>query len=192
MPFRFAMVNRKIEPTRKADGDFVTYNWKAINCKRPPQDDNLPSRDELRPVLACSTFASWEEIGRWKQRLRADCWKCTDELARVVREVTQGLSDPTAKARALTYWLRRNIRYVSAGEKHDYTPHSPGTVLANRYGDCKDTSQMLAVMLRQAGIQVELATLGPLDDGQVLEEVPSPWRVGISCRATTVIVSAIS
>ena len=29
------------------------------------------------------------------------------------------------KARALTYWLRRNIRYVSAGEKHDYTPHLP-------------------------------------------------------------------
>src|SRR5262249_26322541 len=79
------------------------------------------------------------------------------------------------KARALTYWLRRNIRYVSSGERHDYTPHPPATVLANRFGDCKDTSQMLAVMLREAGIKVELVTLGVQDDGQVLESVPSPW-----------------
>ena len=30
-------------------------------------------------------------------------------------------------------------------------------------------------MLREAGIKVELATLGARDDGQVLEAVPSPW-----------------
>ena len=47
--------------------------------------------------------------------------------------------------------------------------------LTNRFGDCKDTSQLLAVMLREAGMQVDLATLGALDDGQVLEAVPSPW-----------------
>ena len=90
-------------------------------------------------------------------------------------EVTKGCADETAKARALTYWLRRNIRYVADGEGHDYTPHPPANVFANRFGDCKDTSQLLAVMLRDAGLKVELATLGVYDDGQVLEEVPSPW-----------------
>jgi tetratricopeptide (TPR) repeat protein/transglutaminase-like putative cysteine protease len=183
-PFHFASLNKKIEPVKTVEGDNIVYHWKAINCKRPPQDDNLPPKDELRPTLACSTFASWEEIGQWKQRLRADCWKCSDELRKVVAEVTAGLTDPTAKARALTYWLRRNIRYVSAGEKHDYTPHAPGTVLANRYGDCKDTSQMLAVMLREAGIKVELATLGVYDDGQVLQDVPSPWGTHAILLAT--------
>src|SRR5581483_11358539 len=76
----------------------------------------------------------------------------------------------------LTYWVRRRIRYVSVGaEKHDFTPHPPDEVLASRYGDCKDQSQLLAVMLRAAGVPVALATLGTLEDGQVLEEVPSPW-----------------
>ena len=93
----------------------------------------------------------------------------------MVAEVTKGLDKPLDKARALTYWVRRNVRYVSAGEKHDYTPHQPAQVLANRYGDCKDTSQLLAVMLKEAGVTVALATLGTLDDGQVLEAVPSPW-----------------
>ncbi|MGH7225068.1 MAG: tetratricopeptide repeat protein, partial [Gemmataceae bacterium] len=75
-------------------------------------------------------------------------------------------------------------RYVSAGAKHDYTPHPPAVVLANRFGDCKDTSQLLAVMLREAGIAVELATLGALDDGQVLESVPSPWGTHAILLAT--------
>src|SRR5262249_9132846 len=33
----------------------------------------------------------------------------------------------------------------------------------------------LAAMMREAGLPVGLATLGVLDDGQVLEHVPSPW-----------------
>jgi tetratricopeptide (TPR) repeat protein len=140
-----------------------------------PQDDNLPSREKLSVSLACSTFASWAEVGAWKKRLRADYWTRTPALREVVQKATQGLTDPADKARALTHWMRRNIRYVSTGEKHDYTPHPPAVVFANRFGDCKDTSQMLAVMLREAGIRVELATLGALDDGQVLESVPSPW-----------------
>src|SRR5262249_13212506 len=37
------------------------------------------------------------------------------------------------------------------------------------------TSQLLAVMLTEAGIKAELATLGTLDDGQVHPDVPSPW-----------------
>ncbi len=184
MPFRFTAANAKIEPAKTVTGETVLWNWQVRNCKRPPQDDNAPPKDELRPTVACSTFASWEEIGQWKQRLRADCWKCTEGLRQVVREVTRGLTDPTAKARALTCWLRRNIRYVSAGDRHDYTPHPPATVLANRYGDCKDTSQMLAVMLREAGIAVELATLGVQDDGQVLEDVPSPWGTHAILLAT--------
>ena len=39
-------------------------------------------------------------------------------------------------------------------------------------------------MLREAGIPVELATLGVLDDGQVLEEVPSPWGTHAILLAT--------
>src|SRR5207253_9435178 len=128
-----------------------------------------------RVTVACSTFPSWEAVGLWKKNLRAECWKCSAEITKAVEEVTKGLTDDAAKARALTYWLRRNIRYVAEGESHDYTPHPPAQVFGNRFGDCKDMSQLLAVMLRQAGLKVELATLGARDDGQVLPEVPSPW-----------------
>jgi tetratricopeptide (TPR) repeat protein len=173
--FKHAVIAGKITPVRAEQGEWVNYLWRATNCKRLPQDENPPSRETLRPSLACSTFASWDEVARWKQRLRADCWDCTPEVRALVAQVTRGLDSPLDKARALTLWMRQKIRYISAGEKHDYTPHLPGEVLANRFGDCKDSSQLLAVLLREAGIPVALATLGALDDGQILEDVPSPW-----------------
>ncbi len=172
---KYATAVGKMVPTIADVGENRLYHWKAVNLRKLPGDDNLPSKEELRASVVCSTFKSWEEVGTWKRRLRDECWKCTPDVSKLVRELTAGLTTPAAKARALTYWVRRNVRYVSVGEKHDYTPHAPATVLANRFGDCKDTSQLLAVMLREAGLQVELASLGTLDDGQVVEAVPSPW-----------------
>jgi tetratricopeptide (TPR) repeat protein len=165
----------QFEPVVRDEGETRLYTWRADNRPQLPQDDSLPSKEDLRLEVACSTFASWEAVGRWKVQLRADCWECTQEIRKVVADVVRDLKTPLEKARALAYWVRRNIRYVSAGEKHDYTPHRPALVLGNRYGDCKDQTQLLAVMLREAGIDVALATLGVRDDGQVLESVPSPW-----------------
>jgi tetratricopeptide (TPR) repeat protein/transglutaminase-like putative cysteine protease len=172
---KHAAIGGKIEPTVSEEGDQRLYVWRATNRPRLPQDENLPSKEEFRLQVSCSTFSSWDEIGAWKRQLRAACWDCAPEIKPIVQEVTRDLQTPLEKVRALTYWVRRNIRYVSAGEKHDFTPHTPSVVFANRFGDCKDQSQLLAAMLRDAGIPVSLVTLGTLDDGQVLEQVPSPW-----------------
>jgi tetratricopeptide (TPR) repeat protein/transglutaminase-like putative cysteine protease len=181
---KHAVLGGKLGPVVREDGPWRTYTWQSRNCRRMPQDDNLPSKEDLRVSVACSTFASWEEVAKWKQRLRADCWDCAPEVRKVVAEVTRGLSTQEAKARALTLWLRQKVRYISSGEKHDYTPHPPAEVLANRFGDCKDTSQLLAVMFREAGISVALVTLGAQDDGQIEESVPSPWGTHAILQAT--------
>jgi tetratricopeptide (TPR) repeat protein len=172
---KYGSVGGKLEPTIREEGAFRTFLWSTTNRRGLPRDENLPPKDELRWEMACSTFPSWEEVGNWKRRVRADCWQCTPAVAKVVQEVTKGLHAPVDKARALTYWVRRHVRYVSMGEKHDYTPHAPAYVLATRFGDCKDQSQLLAVMLKEAGLSVATATLGTQGDGQVLEGVPSPW-----------------
>jgi tetratricopeptide (TPR) repeat protein/transglutaminase-like putative cysteine protease len=175
-PLKFATVNGRVDLVRRDEGTDRLYRWAVTDRPPLPQDENLPSREELRLQLACSTFASWEEIGKWKDKLRADCWKCSAAIRKVVQEVTKDLKTPEEKARALAYWVRRRIRYVSVGPvRHDYTPHLPDFVLENLFGDCKDQAQLLALMLREAGLLVYLVTLGALDDGQILPEVPSPW-----------------
>jgi hypothetical protein len=74
----------------------------------------------------------------------------------------------------LTHWVRNNIRYVSSGDKHDFTPHPPSVVCQNRFGDCKDGAQLLYALLKEAGIGSAFVSLSPLGDGQLNPEVPSP------------------
>ena len=157
------------------DGDKL-YQWGVTNKAELPRDDDRPSKEELRLQVAVSTFANWEAVATWKHKLRAECWKCTPEVRKIVDDVTRNLTTPEEKAKALTYWVRRHIRYLSRGPGGlGYTPHLPHQVLSHRYGDCKDQAQLLAVMLKEIGLPVWLVTLGTLDDGQVLPEVPSPW-----------------
>jgi tetratricopeptide (TPR) repeat protein len=175
-PLKFATANGRVETSLTDEGATRLYHWFVLNRPGLPLDDSLPSKEELRLHLGCSTFAAWEEIGRWKEKLRADCWKCSERIRRIVQDVTRGLRTPEDKARALAYWVRRRIRYVSVGPvRHDYTPHLPDEVLDNLFGDCKDTAQLLALMLREAGLSAWLVTLGALDDGQIMPDVPSPW-----------------
>jgi tetratricopeptide (TPR) repeat protein len=183
-PLKSAVVHGKAEPAVTESGDRRLYVWRQTHCDKQPRDEDLPSKEELRTSLVLSTFASWAEVGAWKLKLRSNCWECTAEVDDVVKKATAGLKTPLEKARALAYWVRRNVRYVSVGDKHDYTPHPPAKVLLNRYGDCKDTSQLLAVMLKQIGVKVELATLGAQDDGQVHKDVPSPWGTHAILLAT--------
>jgi tetratricopeptide (TPR) repeat protein/transglutaminase-like putative cysteine protease len=176
MPFKYAAVNGKLDPTVRDDGKERLYVWRSDNRPPLPQDSDLPSKETLRLGISVSTYPTWEAVGKWKAKLRADCWKCTDAIREVVREVTKDLKTPLEKARALATWVRRRIRYVSvASARHGYTPNQPNVVLGNLFGDCKDQTQLLAVMLREAGLLVYLVTLGAQDDGQVLPELPSPW-----------------
>ncbi len=169
-------VNGKIDlVVTDLDGEKL-YHWSTANRRALPRDEDRPSREELRLQVVVSTFPTWEAVGQWKQKLRAECWKCTPEIRKIVDEVINGKATQVEKAKALTYWVRRNVRYHSRGPGGlGYTPHLPHQVLANLYGDCKDQAQLLAVMLREIGLPVWLVTLGTLDDGQVLPNVPSPW-----------------
>jgi tetratricopeptide (TPR) repeat protein/transglutaminase-like putative cysteine protease len=183
--FHFAAVNGQCDPVIRDEGKTRLYLWTVTNHPELPPDDNLPTKEALRLQVACSTFGSWAEVGKWKQTLRAKCWECTPEIKDTVREITRGLTEPTEKARALTYWVRKRVRYLSmSASGAGYTPQLPAQVLSNLYGDCKDQSQLLAVMLREAGIKVELVTLGVQDDGQVLPEVPMPWGTHAILLAT--------
>lgn len=174
--FHHKCINGTLEPAVHAAKDTKHYVWQAKECWPPPRDEDRPSKELMRLQVLCSTFKDWKAISDWKEKLREKCWECTEDVRAIVKEVTKGLKEPQDKARALTYWVRQNIRYLSRGPSGmGYTPHKPTQVLTNLFGDCKDQAQLLAVMLREIGLDPYLVTLGMVDDGQVIEDVPSPW-----------------
>jgi transglutaminase-like putative cysteine protease/tetratricopeptide (TPR) repeat protein len=175
-PLHVGSINASLKPEIGAANNARHYRWTVTNRLPPPKEDDAPSKDEYRWQGACSTFADWQAVAAWKSRVRAHCWKCDTDVQEIVRNVCKDLTRPQEKASALTYWVRRNVRYLSRGPGGaGYTPHPPTQVVRNRFGDCKDQCQLLAVMLREVGIDPWLVTLGAQGDGQVLPGVPSPW-----------------
>ena len=59
----------EIQSALSDEGDSRLYRWRVRHRRELPQDESLPPREELRLQVACSTFASWEEVGRWKQKV---------------------------------------------------------------------------------------------------------------------------
>ena len=56
------------------------------------------------------------------------------------------------KAAALTAWMRAHFRQLQLGHAHWRQPRPPAQVFADRYGDSKDQSWLLTVMLRAVGV----------------------------------------
>ena len=174
-PFHHVTVNGILRPKIQKSRKHYTYRWIARNVNRLPRDPDRPSNEEFRLQVCCSTFKDWMEVAQWKTNLRKHCWQCTPEIRKLVKRLTKGLTKPIEKASVLTHWVKQNLRYVGKGENHDYTPHPPGQVLRDRQGDCKDGCQLLAVMLKEAGIPAFFVTLGARGDGHVIKNLPSPW-----------------
>jgi transglutaminase-like putative cysteine protease len=169
------LANPKLTPEQLESKGERSLIWRVADRRPIVKEDRLPPKDELRPGVAISTFPTWDAVADWERKARVDCETCTPELKEIVRRVKQEHKTPEAIARELTHWVRSNIRYVSTGDRHDFTPHDPAFVYKNRFGDCKDGVQFLHVMLREAGIGSGSVSLSPVGDGQIIAEVPSPW-----------------
>jgi len=180
-PIKYALVNPALlrdpamKPETTEDKYGVLHIWRDSKLLPIAHEEDMPEVDELRPGVAFTTYKSWEEVGAWERKIRKECEECTQAMKVVVERITRDHKTPEAIARELTRWVRTNIRYVSAGDKHDFTPHPPSLVFKNRCGDCKDGAQLLAIMLRQAGLPSGFVSLSPKGDGQILDDVPCPW-----------------
>ncbi len=100
-----------------------------------------------------NTYRSWQDVGSWYAHLAAPSRETTPEISQKVVELTARLPTQVDKLRALAAFVQRNVRYVAVEiGVGGYLPHPAGSVLSNRYGDCKDKATLLATMLQEAGV----------------------------------------
>lgn len=77
----------------------------------------------------------------------------TPTVQSLADKLTEGLVTPRHKAQRLYDWVSQNIRYVGIDVgASGFEPHDADTILANRYGDCKDHAAILESLLMAAEI----------------------------------------
>jgi len=129
----------------------------------------------LSQQIRFSEFADWASVARWGTALFAQpgTGAALDELASRIR--TQAGDDKLAQLRAALDFVQKEVRYfgteIGTGS---HRPASPDTVLAQRFGDCKDKVTLLIALLRRLDIEAAPVLVNSALRGRVDQLAPTP------------------
>ncbi|HLY71502.1 MAG TPA: transglutaminase domain-containing protein [Puia sp.] len=97
------------------------------------------------------------------------------ELKQIVDSLTAGQSSPEKKARSIYSWVQHQIKYVAFEEGMEgFVPRDANLVCSRRFGDCKDMSSILTIMLNYAGVPAYFTWIGTRDLPYKFTQLPLP------------------
>ena len=167
IPLYFDAAGFKPVPIASAPGR-KRYQWHYQSGPNARIEDDAVSYLDYGKRLAVSTFPDYATFARAYAQRSADKAAPSAPIRALATRLTAGLTDPRARALVLSDWVRAQIRYVGVYVgPGGVVPHAAATVLANRYGDCKDHAILLEALLRAAG----------LDSSAVLVNSGSAYRL---------------
>lgn len=116
--------------------------------------------DWVRPSLrlAWGPDATWSDVAAWYHDLVAGLPRGDGAVRALAERHTAGVESPRERLEALAHHVQRTIRYeaVAIGPG-GWIPTPAHDTLARGWGDCKDMSELLAELLRAAGLPAHLA-----------------------------------
>lgn len=168
------------DPKTSEENGRRIYRWTSSHLVREVESKDSTEKktkkkrpEDQFPDVQLTTFASWEEVGRWYQSLEKDRRAPSAAVRAKAEELTKGLHSDMQKAEALYDYSAKNFRYVSLSlGLGRYQPHSSDDVLHNQYGDCKDKSTLLESLLEASGISSAPALIN--SSRKLDPDIPSP------------------
>jgi hypothetical protein len=97
------------------------------------------------------------------------------ETRQIIDSLTANVQSKEEKARRIYRWVQQNIKYVAFEEGMEgFIPRDANLVCSRRFGDCKDMSSILTVMLNAAGVPAYYTWIGTRHIPYRYTEVPTP------------------
>jgi len=172
------------EPKVTEENGRRIYRWTSSHLEREDDDkDKDKDKDKKKrkkkkpedevPAVQLTTFATWEEVGKWYAGLDHDRRQPTADIRAKAEELTKGASTDLDKVEALYDYVAKNFRYVSLSlGLGRYQPHAASDVLHNQYGDCKDKHTLLAALLEAEGMHASSVLIN--SSRKLDPDIPSP------------------
>jgi hypothetical protein len=96
-------------------------------------------------------------------------------LRHIVDSLCKNVATPEGKARAIYAWVQQNVKYIAFEQGMEgFVPRDANLVCTRRFGDCKDMSSILTLMLRTAGIPAWYTWIGTRMLPYTYTETPLP------------------
>lgn len=174
-PFHYKLFQTSLEPVRSQHGDIRELRWTVQHAAPTTIEDGLPVDYNPYPRVQVSDYDTWRDVQAWAAplyRVRGALSPAIDKLVMHWQRNTRGKEELAATA--LDY-VQQEIRYlaIETGAR-SHRPAHPNQVFRQRFGDCKDKSQLLTAMLRRAGIRAYPALVSRASGKAVADGLPSP------------------
>jgi tetratricopeptide (TPR) repeat protein len=170
--------NTKIqaEHIQTADSNREVVKWETQNTPGITYEPRMPPAVDQYAELQVTTMKSWEEVGQWYWNLAKEQLTLSDEMKKLVADLTKDCKTQTEKVSAIHQWAVHKIRYLGIEfGRNGYKPHKASETFKALYGDCKDTATMITAMLRSLGIDSRLVLIRTVDAGAVpADSLPMP------------------
>ncbi len=150
------------------------YEWLIENIEEVYEDYTSPSWYEFYKKVDITTMSDWGDVVEWALPLYEVENK---DIARIKHKIGSEISmngSANNIIQAIRY-VQDEIRYLGFEEGiNAFKPHNPATILDQKFGDCKDKSLLLTVILQEMGIDAS-PLLVHTSKGEILNEtLPSP------------------
>lgn len=160
--------------TDLGDGS-VRHEWRRERHVPPIEEEGVPFEVIEDALLRFSDTRDWTPLARALAPHYTRDYPLPADWQAKVDAISREHATPGARAHAALRLVQDDLRYVSLSVgAGGYFARAPEEVIASGFGDCKDKSLLLRVILTRLGIDSAVA-LTDLDAGYGLpEELPMP------------------
>jgi transglutaminase-like putative cysteine protease len=172
---KFALRNFNQPPkeTLVINGNQKEYSWEVANVKAQLFDEGYPGWYEPLNWVDFSEYASWAEVAQWNTKLFSSAFVSTPAIAKQIELFKKGKSLDEAVNMCIRF-VQDEVRYLSFSDGiHGYKPHATSLIFDQRFGDCKDKSVLLALMLKGLGVKSDPVLVHSSTGKLISEGLPS-------------------
>lgn len=177
MKLQLHTLNVTNSPTTNVNSSVTTVSLTLKNTPKLKYESGMPPLHGIRKSIHFTSLSSWDTVRDWFAKLAAEKIRTSDDIQKLVANLTSNAPTAGDKIRALSLMMQRDVRYVGVElGRSAYEPHHAVDCLRNKYGDCKDKSILLVSMLKQAGIRAFPALVRPSYFGELVMATPHPGQ----------------
>ncbi len=159
------------EPTIHVDNGQKKLEWHLKNLKPIFTDELIPYWYRAYPAVEISSFATWKEVKEWEHKL-FDLTIQAPKLDSFIQE--EGVVKSPEGIIQLIRFVQQDIRYLGMEMGiFSHKPHKPEEILEQRFGDCKDKSYLLSMLLRKIGVEAWPALVNTRIGKELDQHLPS-------------------
>jgi transglutaminase-like putative cysteine protease len=156
-------------------GDDV-YLWQRDDVPPTTDEDSAPSWYDPEEIVQVTQFDSWAAVAAWADNLFQPDAASRAAVRALAARITREHAGAQAQRTAAIRFVQDEIRYLGIEMgRNSHEPHQPAATLRDRYGDCKDKAFLLALLLRELGLDARPAMVNTRLRHRLDDYLPSPF-----------------